>query len=77
MKSGLTGRHNDPNEIQEEVIAPEVVSLWPTVGQTIEIMIKHASGIIEDIPVDVSDRHNDLKRVTEGILCHNEVGKDE
>ena len=28
---GLTPRDDDPDEVHEEIVSPEIVSLWPTV----------------------------------------------
>ena len=35
--SGLTARDDDPNEIHGEIVSPEIISLWPTVVQTLEV----------------------------------------
>lgn len=42
----LTPGYNDPDKVHEEVIAPEVVSLGPTVGQSLVIVIEHAGCIV-------------------------------
>ena len=34
---GLTARDDNPNEIHEEIVSPEIISLWPTVVQTLEV----------------------------------------
>lgn len=34
---GLTARDDNPNKIHEEVVSPEIISLWPTVVQTLEV----------------------------------------
>jgi hypothetical protein len=44
--STLTGWNDDPKEIHHEVIAPEIISLWPTIGQVFVVMVKHRRGIV-------------------------------
>ena len=34
---GLTARNDNPNEVHEEIVSPEIISLWPTVVQTLEV----------------------------------------
>lgn len=33
----LTARDDDPNEIHEEIVSPEIISLWPTVVQPLKV----------------------------------------
>ena len=34
---GLTARDDNPDEVHEEIISPEIISLWPTVVQPLEV----------------------------------------
>lgn len=45
-KGILTERNDDPDEVHEEVIPPEIVCLWTAVGHPIKIVVKQTGGIV-------------------------------
>jgi hypothetical protein len=53
----LTTWDNDPNKVHEKIVPPEVVGFWSAVCKTFVIVIKHACSIVEDVAVDLTDRH--------------------
>ncbi len=50
----LTPRDHNPNEIHEEIIAPEVIWFWSAVIEAFVVEVEHAGSIIEDIAVDLT-----------------------
>ena len=44
----LTAWYHNPDEVHEEIIHPEVICLWPTIRQALDVMIKHARSIVKD-----------------------------
>lgn len=44
----LTAWYYNPDEVHEEIIHPEVVCLWPTICQALDVMIKHARSIVKN-----------------------------
>ena len=69
----LTTRYDDPYEIEEEVVGPEVVSFWSEVGSFVEIMVEKASGIVKYIAVYLTQGDQSLQRIAEWMLfCDHE-----
>ena len=42
----LTRRDNDPDEVHEEIVEPEVVSLGATVRKAVEVVVEHAGSVV-------------------------------
>lgn len=55
MGSELTAWNDDPDEIHEDIIPPEVVRFWSAVREPFVVMIKRVRGIIKYVPVDLAD----------------------
>jgi hypothetical protein len=51
----LTTGDNNPDEVHEEVVAPEVIWLWSAIGETSVVVVKHASGVVEYVTVYLAD----------------------
>lgn len=47
----LTAWYNYPYEVEEEIVRPEVVSLWSEVRDTLESMVEEAGGIIKYVAI--------------------------
>ena len=52
----LTAWYHNPDEVHEEIVAPEVIRFRPTVCQALDVMIKHARSIVKDISIDLAHR---------------------
>ena len=52
-----TARYDDPDEIHEEIVAPEIVSFGATVGQPFVVVVKHAGCVVQNITVDLAYAH--------------------
>ena len=50
----LTAGYHNPDEVHEEIVPPEVIRFWPTVCQTLNVMIKHARSIVENVSIDLA-----------------------
>ena len=64
----LTPRNDDPDEIEEKVVEPKVIGLWPPMGEPFVVMIKHACRVVQNIAVDLSHRNQGLERISERML---------
>ena len=73
----LTERNHDPNEIKEEEIAPVIISLWPTVRQTLVVLVKQRGSIIKDVTIELAERHDCLKGMSKRVGAHDEPGNNE
>ena len=73
----LTAWENHPNKVHKEVVNPEVQELRSAVSNLLIVMIEHAGGIVKDEAVDLSNRNDNLKRVTKRMLSSNECSNDE
>ena len=67
--SVLTTRYDNPYEVEEEVVGPEVVGFWSEVGSVVEVMVEKASGIVEYIAVYLTEGDQSLQRIPEWMLC--------
>lgn len=47
----LTARNDNPNEVEENEVKPEIVSFWSAVGQILVVIIKHAGRVVENITI--------------------------
>lgn len=59
-KDSLTTRDDNPYEIHEEKIAPEVIGFWSAVCQVLVVVIEQAGRIIENIAVNLAKRDHCL-----------------
>ena len=73
----LTARENHPDEVHEEVVAPEVEELRARVRHLLVVVIEHAGGVVEDEAVDLPDAHDDLEGMAQGMRGGDEGGDDE
>lgn len=64
MDGVLTARYDNPDEVHEEVITPEVVCFGPAVGDSFVVVVEHARCIVEDITVYLTQGNQRLKRVS-------------
>lgn len=67
----LTRGNNNPNEVHEEVIAPEIVWFGSAVRQPGVVMVKHAGRIVEHITVELAGRDDRLEGMTERVVNGN------
>ena len=68
----LTTRYNNPDEVHEEIVEPEVVRLWPAVRETLVVMIKHAGSIVQNVAIYLPKRDHRLQRMAQRMFCRNE-----
>ncbi len=50
----LTTRNNHPQEVDEEIIDPEIQELRTTVRQAEIVVIEHAGCVVEDQSIDLA-----------------------
>lgn len=50
----LTTGNDNPDKVQEKVVKPKIISLWPTVGEPFVIVIKHACRIVQNVAIDLA-----------------------
>ena len=51
-----TARDDDPDEVHEEVVTPEVIRFWSAIRETLVIVVKHARSVVEDVAVYLTKR---------------------
>jgi hypothetical protein len=73
----LTAREHHPDEVHEEIVAPEVQELGARVRDLRVVVVEHAGCVVEDQAVDLADADDDLERVSEGVRVCDEEGYDE
>jgi len=76
----LTAREDHPDEVHEEVIAPEVEKFRSRVCDLRIVVIEHAGGIVENQSINLAHANNDLKRMAERVRvrdeeCYNETDR--
>lgn len=72
-KKILTSRHDDPDEIHPDVIHPEVKRLWTAVRYAFDVVVVQASGIIQDIAVQMGHAYNDAQRMLQRVVDGGQV----
>jgi len=60
----LTAWDDDPDEVHEEKVAPEIVGFRPTICQVLVVMVEHAGGIVENIAINLAKGHNCLQWIS-------------
>lgn len=60
----LTAWNDNPDEVHEEKVAPEIVGFRPTVCQVLVVMIEHAGGIVENVAIYLAEGHHCLQRIS-------------
>ena len=50
----LTARDDNPNEVDETEVEPEIVRFWSAVGQVLMIIFEHAGRVVENITIYLS-----------------------
>ena len=50
----LTAWNNDPDEVHEEIVNPEIIRFWSAITKTLMIEVEHACGVVEDVSVDLA-----------------------
>lgn len=72
-----TAGDEDPEEVHEKVVSPEIVSLRTGVCDAIEVVVEHARSVVENVAVDLTHGDNDLERVSHGVLLCDQPRYDE
>lgn len=77
MGPALTAGNDDPDEVHEEEVEPEVVCFRAAILLASIVQIKHAGRIVENIAVDLAERDDALERISERGLGRDHVRHDE
>lgn len=73
----LTGGNDDPDEVHENEVEPEIVSLGSAVCQVLMVVIEHACGVVENIAVYLSKRYHCLKWIAERMIDGDQISCQE
>lgn len=76
-RSRLTGRHDDPDGVHGEIVKPKVVSLWPAVADLVEVVVEHASSVVEDVSVYLAQGDNHLEGMAQRVIDGNKICEQE
>ena len=69
--------NNNPERIHEHIVSPEINLLRAAVHDVINKLSKGASGIVQDIAIELAKADNHLQRVAERVVQNNAVGAQE
>ena len=58
-----TRRNHDPDEVHQEVVAPEIQELGAAVHDTLVVVVEHAGRIVQNAAVNLACRDDDLEGV--------------
>ena len=73
----LTSRDNNPDEIHEEIVAPEIVGFRATIRKPLVVVVKHARRVVQNIAVDLPNTHYRRKGVAQRVFSGDEPCDDE
>lgn len=68
---------DDPEEVAEEVVGPEVDALRAAVDDLVDDLVEGAGGVVQDVAVELAQADDDLERVAHGQVLDNAVGAEE
>jgi hypothetical protein len=71
--STLTARYDNPDEVHEEEVKPEVVCFRSAVCQVLVIVIEHARSIVENVAIYLTQGDHSLKGEAHRMLRCDEV----
>jgi hypothetical protein len=60
----LTARNDNPEEVHQEKVKPEIVPLGPAVRDVFVVEVEHGCSIVEDITIDDTEAYQTLQRVS-------------
>lgn len=69
--------YDDPKRVHKDKVSPVVGCLGPRVGETQHRLVKQARGVVEDVSVELAERHDDLERVPERMVDGNKSSREE
>lgn len=70
-------RNNNPEEVAEEVVSPEVKSLRSAVHNVVYNLLERADGVVQDVTVQLAQADDELERVSQRVVDNDEVDTEE
>ena len=70
-------RNENPEEVHEHEVAPEVGSLRASVGYIEDVVVEQRSRVVQDVAIELAKRDDELQRVTKRVVDSDQVGGDE
>lgn len=70
-------RNNNPEEVAEEVVSPEVESLRSAVDNVVDNLLERADGVVQDVAVQLAQADDELEGVAQRVLGNDEVDAEE
>lgn len=71
--STLTARYDNPDEVHEEEVKPEVVCFRSAVCQVLVIVVEHARSVVENVAVYLTQGDHSLEGEAHRMLSCDEV----
>jgi hypothetical protein len=71
--STLTARYDNPDEVHEEEVKPEVVCFRSAVCQVLVIVVEHARSIVENVAVYLTQGKDSLEGEAHRMLSCDQV----
>ena len=72
-----SGWNDEPEEVTQEVVHPEVKEFWARVDNALVVVVEHAGGIVQDDTVELAGGDDDLKWVAEWVAGGDHGCNDE
>lgn len=70
-------RNNNPEEVAEEVVSPEVESFRSAVDNVVDDLLERADGIVQDVAVQLAQADDELEGVAQRVVDNDEVDAEE
>lgn len=68
--------NDNPEEVAEEVVSPEVESLRSAVDNVVDDLLESTDGIVENITIQLAQADDDLEGVAQRVVGDDEVGAE-
>ena len=70
-KVKLTSRKDDPDEVHEKVVEPEIVSFRPAILYVMMVEVEHGCGVVQNVAIYLTKANDELERVAKRMRLRN------
>lgn len=68
-----TARYDDPDEVHEEEIEPEIIRFWSAIDQIFVVQFEEVGGVIKNVAVNLAQRDDSLERIAERVVGYDQI----
>jgi hypothetical protein len=69
--------NNNPEEVAEEVVGPEVESLRSAVDNIVDDLLERADGVVQDVTIQLAQADDELEGMAQRMVDNDEVDAEE